>query len=90
MGPCEREARHAVIEGSSVPPFGRVAIRAICQGKCRTSRRVHGIVRLLPCGQMAPGRAASSRRNLQVVIVVDVARSAGHIRMAVSQREPSK
>jgi hypothetical protein len=48
---------------------------------------VNGIVRLLPRRQVASGRAASRRRNLQIVIVIDVARGAGHVGMPVRQRK---
>jgi len=49
---------------------------------------VNGVIRLLPGRQVASGRAASRRGNLQIIIVVDVAGSAGHVRVAVRQQEP--
>ena len=76
-----------MIEVRGTPPFGRVAIRTICQGKSGTGTRVHGIVRLLPRCQVAAGRAAGSRRDLQIVIVVDVARGARHVGVPVGQQE---
>jgi len=46
---------------------------------------VNRIIRLLPRRQVASGRAASRWPNLQIVIVVDVARGAGHVGMTVRQ-----
>ena len=45
------------------------------------------VVSGLPGTQMASRRSASGWRNLQIVVVVYVARSAGHIGVAVSQRK---
>ena len=87
MRPGQREARHAVVERSGVPTFRRMAIRAIRRRKSRTGRRVHRSCCLLPSRQMASGVPAVRRRNRQVVVVVDMARSAGHIRVAVRQQE---
>jgi hypothetical protein len=51
---------------------------------------VNGIIRLLPRRQVASGRAASRRGNLQIVIVVDVARGAGHVGVAIGQQKPRR
>ena len=48
------------------------------------------IIRLLPCRQVASSRAASRRGNLQIVIVVDVARGAGQVGVAVRQQKPGR
>ena len=45
-------------------------------------------VGLLPGRQMASGISAIGRSYRQTVVVVDVAQIAGHVGMAVSQREP--
>ena len=84
---CQREACHAVVERSGVPTFRRMAIRAVRGRKTRARRRVYGSCRLLPFRQMAPGVSAVRRRDRQIVVVVGVARGAGHIRVAIRQQE---
>ena len=84
----QQEARGAVIEDRRGPGNGVVASRAVGHAKSRARRRVHGIVRLLPSRQVAPGIAAVRRGGGQVVIVVDVAGGTGHIGMAIRQQEP--
>lgn len=49
---------------------------------------MHGSIGLLPGGEMAARRATSRRRNLKVVVAIDVAGGAGHVGMAVRQGEP--
>ena len=51
---------------------------------------MNGIVRLLPSRQVAPRVSAISRRNRQIVIVVDVTQSAGHIRVPIGEQEPRR
>ena len=46
-----------------------------------------GIIRLLPGRKVAAGGAASRRRNLQIVVVIDVAGSARHVSMAVCEQK---
>ena len=48
---------------------------------------MRGVVGLLPGGEMAPGIAAVCGRDLQVVIVVDVARRARNVGVAVGEQE---
>lgn len=48
---------------------------------------MHGVIGLLPSSEMAPRRPTSGRRNLKVVVVIDVARGTGHVGMAVRQRK---
>jgi hypothetical protein len=84
---CQGEACYAVVERSRVPAFGRMAIRAVRGRKSRTRRRVYWSCRLLPFRQMASGVSAVRRRDGQIVVVVDVAGSAGHIRVAIRQQE---
>jgi len=84
---CQRKARHAVVERSGVPALSGVASDAICDRKRGTGSRVGGVIRLLPGCQVALRVAAIRWRNRQIVVVVDMARSAGHIRMAIRQQE---
>jgi len=64
-----------------------VTVIAIRRGERRPALRVRRIVGLLPVGQVAARVAAIVRSNLQIVVVVDVARSAWQIRMAVRQQK---
>lgn len=48
---------------------------------------MHRIVGLLPGGQMALRISAVGGRNRQRIVVIDVAKIAGHVGMAVGQRE---
>ena len=84
---CQRESRGCVIEIRDIPPFWGVAIRAIRCGKRGSCRGVDGIIRLLPGRQMATGISAIRRRNLQVVVIVDVALRARNIGMPVRQQK---
>ena len=79
----QSEPRYAVVEGSGVPTLRAMACRAIRSRKSWPRRRVHWRCRLLPFGQMASGVPAVRRRNRQRIVVVDVARRAGHVGMAV-------
>ena len=83
----QREASRAVIEDGCCPTGCVVARGTIRRGKCGSGRRVHRIVRLLPGGQVALRISAIGGRNRQIVIVVDVARSAGHVGMSSGQQE---
>jgi len=76
-----------VIEGSGVPTRGGVAVRAICHRESRASRRVDGVIRLLPRGQVAARIATIGRRNLQSIIAVDMALAALNRRVFVGERE---
>jgi len=82
---CECESRHTVVEGSSIPPFGSMAIGAVSDGKPRAGRRVGGVIGLLPGRQVALRVSAVRRRSRQVVVVVDMAGSAGDIGVPVRQ-----
>ena len=84
------EPRHAVIEGSSIPTLGGVAIRAVGHGERGTGGRVHGIIRLLPGGEVAARVTAIRRRNVQTVIAADVAGGARHVSVAVGQRKTKR
>jgi len=87
VGAGQRESRRAVIKGRGGPAHRRMAIRAV---RCRERwprTGVHWIVRLLPRRQVASRVTAIRWRDLQIVIVVDVAGRAGHIRVPVRQQE---
>ena len=49
---------------------------------------MHRIIRLLPGRQMASRVSAIVQRGRQVIVVTDVARSAGHGGMAIREWEP--
>ena len=49
-----------------------------------------GVICLLPRRQMASGIAAVGRRDLEVVVVADVAGNAGHVRVTVGQRKSGR
>ena len=83
----EQEARRGMVEDSVVPTDGVVTLRAVCGGERRARFRVHGIVGLLPGGQVAAGIAAVGGGNLQVVVVIDMAGGTGHVGMAVRERK---
>jgi len=83
----QRKARDTVIERRGVPTPRRVASGAIRYRKCGSRRCVYGVICLLPRRQMASGIAAVGRRDLQVVVVADVAGNAGHVRVTVGQRK---
>jgi len=83
----QRKSRHAVIECRRRPPRRRMARRAVGCRKRRSRRRVHRSIRLLPGRQMALRIPAIRRRDRQIIIVVDVAQRAGHIRVPRRQRK---
>lgn len=62
-----------------------MAIGAVRDGKGRARCSVLGVVGLLPSGEMAAGIAAISGRNLEFVIVFDVAAGAGHVGVSIRQ-----
>ena len=81
------EARNAVVKRRGIPTLGGMAIRTVPRGKAGARRRMHGSIGLLPGGEMAARCAASRGRNLQVVVIVDMAGSAGHVGVAIGQEE---
>jgi len=83
----QQESRRGVVEISRVPALGCMAARAIRDGEDRPRGRVHRVVGLLPGGQVALRIPAIGRRDLQIVVVVDVAGCASHVGMAVGQRK---
>ena len=76
-----------MIECRGRPRNRIVASRAIAHPERGPCRWVRGIIRLLPRSQMAAGVSAIRWCNLQVVVVADVARGAGHSRVRVGQRK---
>jgi len=86
----EREARWGMVERGDIGPGnGVVAGRAIGSREGRAWGRVRRVIGLLPGSQVATGIAAVGRRDLQVVVIVDVARSARNVGMAIGQQETS-
>lgn len=83
----ESEAGYRVIEGSGVPTLGGMAVGAIRRSKTRTRGGVNRVGGLLPLGEVATGIAAVGWGDLQIVIVVDVAGSAGNVGMSVGEQE---
>jgi len=79
--------RQAVVKRCLVPPRGRMAVRAVGGCERRSRRRVHRIIGLLPGAQVATGISAVRGSDLQIVIVIDVARRAGNIRVPGRQQE---
>lgn len=67
-----------------------MAVRAICSSEDGSSRRVDGIVGVLPSREVAAGVPAIRWGDLQVVVVVDVAGSARNIGVAVGERETGR
>ena len=64
-----------------------MAIAAVVQAKHRTGGDVRRIRGLLPCRYVAAYGAASVWRDLQIVIVIDVAGSAWHASVALGQQK---
>jgi hypothetical protein len=60
----QRKPGDAVVEGGRIPTCGGVAVRAIADGKGRTSGRVHRIVGSLPGSQVALRISAAVEGNL--------------------------
>jgi len=86
----QRKSGHRVVEGGHVGPRdGVVTLRAIGSGESGSGRGMDRIVGLLPGGQVAAGVPTIRGRNLQIVVVVDVALRALQIRVAIRQRESS-
>jgi hypothetical protein len=83
----QRETGGAVVERSGVPAFGGMASRAIRRRKSGPGGRVYRGGGLLPSRQMASGVAAVRLHSRQGVVVVDMARSAGHVGVPVGQQE---
>lgn len=82
MGAGEGKARDAVIEGGGGPGCGVVALRTIDGGEGGASLWVGRGIGLLPCSEVAAGVPAIGRSDLKIVVVIDVATSAGNIRVA--------
>ena len=83
----QSETGNGVIEGSGVPPLGGVAVGTIGRSETGAGSGVNGIGGLLPSGEMATGVAAIGGSNLQIVIVVEMAGSAGHVGVTIGEEE---
>lgn len=92
VGVCEREAGGAVIESRVRPVRGVVTRGALGYREARRNM-IRDIatksLRAVPLCEMAARVTAVRRSNLQSVIVVDVALSAGRRDVCASQRKPS-
>ena len=86
----KRETGDRVIKRSGVPTLGGVAIGAIGGSKAGTRGGVNRIGSLLPLGKVAAGVAAIRRSNLQIVIVVEVAGSAGNVGVSVGKKKAGR
>jgi len=78
----QRETSRRVIEGRCQERHGIVTVRAVCRCERCAGRRMRGIIGSLPAAavvgiQVALRISAVRRRNLQRVVVVDVAVGAG-------------
>lgn len=83
----EEKSRGVVVECRGRPTYSRVARGTMLKSEscsCRWMDRVRG---LLPSRQVTLGVPAVGRRDGQIVIVIDVARSARHVRVAIGQQE---
>ena len=86
--PRQGKSSSAMVESCRVPGHRRMAHRTVRYAKLRTRRRVHGVICLLPGRQMATRVAAAVQCSRQVIIVIDVTRSAGHAGMPIGEWEP--
>ena len=85
----QRKTGHAVIKGAQIRPRdGVMALRAIRSRESRAGGSVRRVIRLLPGGQVAACVAAIGGRDLEIVVVVDVALRASNSGVAVGQRKP--
>jgi len=84
------ESGHAVIERRGGPARRRMAGGTVGRGKSGARGGVHGIIGLLPGGQVALRVSAIGGGNRQIVVVVDVAQIAGHVGMPIRQQEPGR
>ena len=83
----QSETGNAVIEGSGVPALSGVAVGAIRGSEGSSGSGVDRRGGLLPGGEMAAGISAIRGSNLQIVIIVDVARSAGNVGVSIGEKE---
>ena len=83
----QQKAGGAVIKGDIGPRRGVVAVGTVGSGKAWTGLGVRRIVGLLPSREMATGIAAIGGSDRQVVVIVDMARSARKVGVAVGQQK---
>lgn len=76
-----------MVKGSGVPAGRGMAVGTIRRCKCCSRTGVDRRRSLLPFCEVTTGIAAVSRRNLQVVVVVDVAGSARNVGVAIRQQK---
>jgi hypothetical protein len=87
MRPRQRKSCNTVVKRSCIPSFGGVAGSAIRHRERWAGCRMGGIFGLLPSRQVAAGISAIRRRDLEIVIVVDVAGRAGNFGVPVRQQK---
>src|SRR5450755_3058427 len=83
----ERKASGAVIEAGCGPTNGGVAGGAVCDGERGACLRVCGAAGLLPGRKVATGIATVRGRDLQMVVVIEVARGAGNVGVAIGEQK---
>jgi hypothetical protein len=83
----EGKTGNAVVERSGIPTECGMALGAVGRGESCARRGVHGSGGLLPASEVATGISAVGRLNREVVIAIDVAGCAGHVGVAIGQRE---
>ena len=83
----QRETGRAVVERSGIPALRGMAGGTIRRRKSGPRCRVYRGRGLLPFRQVAAGVPAVGRRDRQSVVVVDMARSAGHVGVPIGQQE---
>ena len=86
----EQEPRRAVVECCCRPTHCRVAGRAIHKRKRRPGCWMDRVLGLLPGRQMASRIAAIGRGDHQIIVIVNMTKGAGHIRMAIGQQETGR
>jgi len=86
----EQESRRAVVECCCRPTHRRVAGRAIHKRKRRPGCWMDRVLGLLPGRQMASRIAAIGRGDHQIIVIVNMTKGAGHIRMAIGQQETGR
>jgi hypothetical protein len=87
---CQGKPGDAVIERRRVPPCCGMASGTVRRGKSSSGSGVHGIIGLLPGGQMALRIAAIGWGDRQGIVVVDVAQVASHVRVSIREQETGR
>ncbi len=83
----KRKSRRAVVKRGRGPTRRSMASRTGRYRKRVRGRGVRRVISLLPGGQVASASSARGRGNGQIVIIVDVASSAGQICVPQGERK---